>query len=124
MKNWFSRNATHFAIIGIFIVICFIYFAPAWQGKVLIQSDVTQAQAMQKEIMDFKAADGKAPLWTNSMFSRMPSYQIWVSYPKNIGTDIIAGTKGAVPYPIDIVLLYLLGGHLLLNVLRVKAWLA
>jgi len=124
MKNWFNRNATHFAIIGIFIVICFIYFAPAWQGKVLIQSDVTQAQAMQKEIMDFKKVDGKAPLWTNSMFSGMPSYQIWVSYPKNIGTHIMSGIKGALPYPIDVVLLYLLGAYLLLNVLKVKPWLA
>ncbi|GAA4784161.1 YfhO family protein [Olivibacter ginsenosidimutans] len=124
MKNWFNRNTVHFAIIGIFIVICFVYFAPAWQGKVLIQSDVTQAQAMQKEIMDFKAADGKAPLWTNSMFGGMPSYQIWVSYPKNIGTHIMAGIKGIFPYPIDIVLLYLLGAYLLLNVLGVKPWLA
>ncbi|MFC6103919.1 YfhO family protein [Olivibacter domesticus] len=124
MKNWFNRNATHLAIIGIFIAICLIYFSPAWQGKVLIQSDVTQAQAMQKEIMDFKQEDGKGPLWTNSMFSGMPSYQIWVSYPKNIGTHIMAGLKGALPYPMDVVLLYLLGAYLLFNVLRVKPWLA
>ncbi|MGK9126914.1 YfhO family protein [Olivibacter sp. SA151] len=124
MKNWFNRNATHFAIIGIFIVICLIYFAPAWQGKVLLQSDVTQAQAMQKEIMDFREKDGKGPLWTNSMFGGMPSYQIWVSYPKNIGTHIMAGLKGALPYPMDVVLLYLLGAYLLLNVLKVRPWLA
>ncbi|MEH6305043.1 YfhO family protein [Olivibacter sp. CPCC 100613] len=124
MKNWFNRNATHFAIIGIFIIICLIYFAPAWQGKVLLQSDVTQAQAMQKEIMDFREQDGKGPLWTNSMFGGMPSYQIWVSYPKNIGTHIMAGLKGALPYPMDVVLLYLLGAYLLLNVLGVRPWLA
>ncbi|WP_134089475.1 YfhO family protein [Olivibacter sp. XZL3] len=124
MKNWFNRNATHLAIIGIFIAICFIYFAPAWQGKVLVQSDVTQAQAMQKEIMDFREKDGKGPLWTNSMFGGMPSYQIWVSYPKNIGTHIMAGLKGALPYPVDVVLLYLLGAYLLLNVLGVRPWLA
>jgi hypothetical protein len=124
MKNWFNRNATHLAIIGIFIAICLIYFSPAWQGKVLLQSDVTQAQAMQKEIMDFKQEDGKGPLWTNSMFSGMPSYQIWVSYPKNIGTHIMTAFKGALPYPMDVVLLYLLGAYLLFNVLRVKPWLA
>jgi hypothetical protein len=124
MKNWFNRNATHLAIIGIFIAICLIYFSPAWQGKVLLQSDVTQAQAMQKEIMDFKQEDGKGPLWTNSMFSGMPSYQIWVSYPKNIGTHIMTALKGALPYPMDVVLLYLLGAYLLFNVLRVKPWLA
>jgi len=124
VKNWFNRNATHFAIIGIFIVICCIYFAPAWQGKVLLQSDVTQAQAMQKEIMDFRGNDGKGPLWTNSMFGGMPSYQIWVYFPKNIGTHIMAAIKGALPYPMDVVLLYLLGAYLLFNVLRVKPWLA
>jgi len=124
MKNWFNRNATHLAIIGIFIAICLIYFSPAWQGKVLLQSDVTQAQAMQKEIMDFKQEDGKGPLWTNSMFSGMPSYQIWVSYPKNVGTHIMTALKGALPYPMDVVLLYLLGAYLLFNVLRVKPWLA
>jgi len=124
MKNWFNRNSVHFAIIGLFIVICFIYFAPAWHGKVLIQTDVTQAQAMQKEIMDFRKQDGKAPLWTNAMFGGMPSYQIWVSFPKNIGTHIMAGIKGAVPYPIDVVLLYLLGAYLLFNVLGVKPWLS
>lgn len=124
MKNWFSRNTVHFAIVGIFIAICFIYFSPAWQGKVLVQSDVTQAQAMQKEIMDFKTEDGKGPLWTNAMFSGMPSYQIWVYFPKNIGTHIMAGIKGAVPYPIDVVLLYLLGAYFLFNVLRIKPWLA
>lgn len=124
MKTWFNRNATHLAIIGIFIAICFIYFSPAWQGKVLMQSDVTQAQAMQKEIKDFQSADGKAPLWTNSMFSGMPSYQIWVSYPKNIGTHLMSAVKGIAPYPIDVTLLYLLGAYLLFNVLRINPWLS
>lgn len=124
MKDWFKQNATHFAVIGVFIAICFVYFAPAWQGKVLFQSDVIQAQAGQREIMEFKAKDGNAPLWTNSMFSGMPSYQIWVSYPKNIGTHIMGFFKTVFPNPIDTILLFLLGAYLLFNVLKVKPWLA
>lgn len=124
MKHWFTRNAIHFAVIGLFIAICFVYFAPAWQGKVLVQGDVLRAQAGQREIMEFKQQDGNAPLWTNAMFSGMPSYQIWVSYPKNIGTHIMWLFKTLFPNPIDTILLYLLGAYLLFNVLRVKPWLA
>lgn len=104
MKNWFTRNAIHFAIIGIFIAISFIYFTPAWQGKTLMQYDVVQAKAMQREIMEFKDQDGKGPLWTNAMFGGMPSYQIWVSYPKNIGTHIMGFFRAVFPNPIDTIL--------------------
>ncbi len=124
MKNWFTRNAIHFAIFGIFIAITYLYFSPAWQGKSLVQGDVSRAQAMSREIMDFKAKDGNAPLWTNSMFGGMPSYQIWASYPTNIGSYIVSFFKSVFPNPIDTILFYLLGAYLLFSVLRIKPWLA
>ncbi|KAA8481378.1 membrane protein YfhO [Arcticibacter tournemirensis] len=124
MSNWFKRNGVHLAIIGLFIVMCFIYFSPALQGKILYQGDVLQAKAMQKEIMDFKAKDGTAPLWTNSMFGGMPAYQIWAQFPKNITTYVITFFKTVFPNPIDVVLLYLLGAYLLFCALRVNPWLA
>ncbi len=124
MKNWFSRNAIHFAITGIFILICFVYFVPAWQGKVLVQGDVLRAEAGQKEIMEFREKDGKAPLWTNSMFSGMPSYQIWVAFPNNIGTHVLAAVKSVLPLPMDVILLFLIGGYILFCSLRLNPWLA
>ena len=124
MNNWFKRNGIHLAIIGIFIALCFVYFSPALQGKGLYQSDVLQAQGMQKEIMDFKAKDGKGPLWTNSMFGGMPAYQIWVQYPNNVTTYVISFFKTVFPNPIDTVLLYLLGAYFLFCVLRMNPWLA
>ncbi|WP_207426450.1 YfhO family protein [Pedobacter sp. SYSU D00535] len=124
MTNWFKRNGTHLAIIGLFIVLCFIYFSPALQGKALSQHDVLQAKGMQKEIMDYKASEGKAPLWTNSMFGGMPAFQIWAQYPNNIATHIVSFFKIVFPNPIDTVLLYLLGAYLLFCVLKVRPWLA
>lgn len=124
MKTWFNNNATHLAIIGIFIAITFIYFPPAWQGKVLYQHDVLQAQAGQQEILDVKARDGDMPLWTNSMFSGMPSYQVLIELPNNITTYLLQGFKGIFPHPIDVVLLYLFGAYLLFSVLKIKPWLA
>ena len=122
MNNWFKYNGTHLAIIGIFIALCFVYFAPAWQGKSLVQQDVLQAQAMAKELMTYKEKDGKAPLWTNSMFGGMPTYQIWMQYPKNITTYVISFFKTVFPNPVDTVLLYLLGAYLLFCVLRINPW--
>jgi len=124
MTNWFKRNGIHIAIIGLFIALCFIYFSPAIQGKVLSQHDVLQAKGMQREIMQFKERDGVAPLWTNSMFGGMPAYQIWAKFPKNITTYLLSGFKTIFPSPIDTVLLYLLGAYFLFCVLKARPWLA
>ncbi len=124
MNNWFKRNGIHLAIIGIFIALCFVYFSPALQGKALYQNDVKLAQEVQKEIMDYRAKDGKAPLWTNAMFGGMPAYQVWVQYPKNVTTYVISFFKNVFANPIDTVLLYLLGAYFLFCVLRMNPWLA
>jgi len=124
MNNWFNKNGTHLAIIAIFVVICFAYFSPVLQGKAPQQGDVLQAKAMQKEIMDVKSRDGKAPLWTNQMFGGMPSYQIWTQYPLNITTYGIDVVKNLFPDPVGTVLLYLLGAYLLFCVLKINPWLA
>lgn len=66
----------HFIAVGIFLVVAFIYCKPASEGKVLQQHDITQWKAMAKDIYDYKAEHGEAPLWTESMFSGMPGYMI------------------------------------------------
>ncbi len=124
MNNWLKKNGIHLAIIAFFVVICFIYFSPVLQGKAPAQGDVLQAKAMQKEIMDYKAIDGKGPLWTNQMFGGMPAYQIWVQYPLNLTTYGISVVKDIFPDPVGTVLLYLLGAYLLFCTLKINPWLA
>jgi hypothetical protein len=123
MSNWFKRNGIHFAIIGIFLLICFLYFTPAFQGKSLGQNDVTRAQATQKEIMDYRAK-GETILWTNQMFSGMPTFQIWAPYSSNITSHIVSALKAVFPNPVDTVLLLLLGGYFLFRVLKISPWLS
>src|ERR1700757_2805866 len=103
MNNWFKRNGTHIAVIGIFLALCFFYFSPAFQGKTLGQNDVTRAQSTQKEIMDYKAKDTTI-LWTNQILGGMPTYQIWAPYSSNIGSYIINGITRGLPNPVGIVL--------------------
>jgi hypothetical protein len=125
MNNWFKRNSVHFIIVAILIVISFAYvFTPIMQGKSLSQSDVVQAQGSQKEIMDVRAKTGHAPLWTNSMFGGMPTYQIWTSFPNSITTYVVEGMKNTFPNPVDTILLCLIGAYILFSVLKLNPWLA
>jgi len=125
MNNWFKRNSTHLIIVALLIVIPFAYFfTPLMQGKALAQGDVQRAQSMQKEIMDTRAKTGHEPLWTNSMFGGMPSYQIHVLYPNNVTSYVVESFKTIFPNPVDTVLITLLGAYLLLSVLRLNPWLA
>ncbi|MBC7653001.1 MAG: hypothetical protein H7098_00840 [Oligoflexus sp.] len=124
MNNWFKRNGIHLGMIVFFVVLCFVYFTPAFQGKVLMQGDVQKAAATQSEIMKFRAEDGKGPLWTNSMFGGMPTYQIWLKYPKNITTHVIDVINASFPNPVNTVLIYLLATYFLLIVLGMSPWLA
>ncbi|MFP5080586.1 YfhO family protein [Pedobacter sp. JCM 36344] len=124
MKNWFRSNRQHLLIISIFIALCFLYFSPAIQGKVLYQSDIMEAKAQSREIMEVKAATGHGPLWTNSMYGGMPAFQIWAKYPGNMLTYVIGFIKTVFPDPIDTILSFLLGSYFLLNVLKMKPWIA
>lgn len=123
MNNWFKRNGVHLAIAGIFVLICFFYCTPAFQGKTLGQSDVIGAQSTQKEINDYRAKDTTI-LWTNQIFGGMPTYQIWANYPKNITTHLINGLQGTFPDPVGTILVLLFGTYFLFNVLKLNPWLA
>jgi hypothetical protein len=124
MKNWFRSNFQHLLIISLFIVLCLVYFSPSIQGKVLYQSDVMEAQAQSREIMEVKAATGQGPLWTNSMYGGMPAFQIWAKYPGNLLTYVIGFMKTVFPDPIDIIVSFLIGSYFLLGVLKMKPWVA
>ncbi|MGO1648714.1 MAG: YfhO family protein [Sphingobacterium sp.] len=124
MKNWFKENQQHLVIIGILLLLVIFYFAPVWQGKALMQHDVMQARGSQKEIFEFREKDGTTPLWTNSMFGGMPTYQIWYDHVNNITTHIGPTIRKVFPPPSDVLLLFLLGGYFMFSVLGVRPWLA
>ncbi|MDB5124004.1 MAG: hypothetical protein JWP94_2133 [Mucilaginibacter sp.] len=123
MNNWFKRNGIHFIIAAIFLVLCFIYFTPVFQGKTLGQNDVTRAQSTQKEINDYKAKDTTV-LWTNQVLGGMPAFQIWAPYSGSIATHVINFLDTAFPSPIYIVFMLMFGSYFLFNVLKLNPWLA
>jgi hypothetical protein len=113
--------------IIIFLLISLFYCTPVFQGKVIFQSDVLQAVGMQKEMKDYHDKTGDYTLWTNSMFSGMPTYQIGKSgVPNyNIFGPIGKFLRFNLPsYSVDIIFLYLLSFFILLLVLEISPWLA
>lgn len=67
----------HLIAVAVLLAVAAIFYAPnAFSGKVLPQPDNDKARAMQTEIRHYLEVEGKVPLWTNSGFGGMPSYQI------------------------------------------------
>src|ERR1700751_4345950 len=119
MGTWFTRNGIHFIVAAAFLIISFMFFTPAFQGKTLGQNDVTRAQSTQKEINDYKEK-GTTILWTNQILGGMPVFQIWAPYSGSITTHIVDFLDTAFPSPIYIVFLLLFGSYFLFNVLKLN----
>ena len=88
MSVW-TRIWPHVAAYLIMLVVSFMLFRPyVFEDKVLAQPDNQRAKAMQAEVAKFKERDGKFPLWTNAMFSGMPTYMIQSNHEGNLHIPI------------------------------------
>ena len=76
LKSIFKSALPHIIAVAIFGIVAIIYCKPALEGKVLQQSDITQWKGMAQDAMVYAEKNGNSPLWTNSMFGGMPTYQI------------------------------------------------
>ena len=125
MKNInFKQILPYLLAVVIFATITMAYFSPILEGKMIRQSDIMNFKGMSKEIVDYRAKTGDEPLWTNSMFSGMPAYQISVLYEGNILRQLDRLMQLYLPYPASLVFLYMVGFFILLLVLKVDIWLA
>jgi len=111
--------------IVVYFIISIVYFSPVMQGKVLAQHDKMVWVASSKEIKDFKEKTGEKTLWTNSMFSGMPTYLI---NALREGNELMflhkALTLNDSFRPVSFLFLYLFGFFLALLVFGVNPWLS
>lgn len=121
--DWFKKFLPHIIAIGVLLLLAIIYCKPVLDGQVLAQGDNIQWQAMARQSLDYKAAHGQAPLWTNSMFGGMPGYQIVLESrePFNI-SDIGKVLTLWMPKPINFFFLAGLCFYLLCSVLGTRSW--
>lgn len=73
----------HSIALASFLFLSILYFYPQLQGKVIVQGDIISYKAASHELQTYAKEEGRFPLWTNSMFSGMPSFQIGIPTPGN-----------------------------------------
>ncbi|HUQ97350.1 MAG TPA: YfhO family protein [Chitinophagaceae bacterium] len=117
-----KKLVPHFIAVGVFLIVSVLYCRPALQGNVVSQHDVTQWQGAIHQSDVFKEQHGEYPLWTNSMFSGMPTFQI--GYPSNnyIPWWVHTALTLHLPKPIQFFFLACICFYFLCIVLRVNPY--
>jgi hypothetical protein len=125
MKSLRSSLNYILPIVGLLLV-NLIYFYPAVEGKILEQDDIMLGYAKGKEIRDYREKHGEEPLWTQAMFSGMPTFQLSIHYANNWtsyiqkAVSLIGGRKSSI----YIIFNLMLGFYLLMIGMKVNPWLS
>ena len=104
--------------IAAFILISFIYFAPAvMDGRVITQHDSLAAIGQGQEQRDYMARhDGERTRWNLSMFGGMPSYQMSPTYDSSKPQDFAKKAYQLfLPDYVFLVFIMLLGFYILMR---------
>ncbi len=120
LKQLFKNNWIHFLAIGLFIITTFLYFQPQFTGHSLKQHDIEQFKGMANEINHFREVNGEEPLWTNSMFGGMPTYQISTLYEGNLLHGVYRSFQLWMSSPAGMFFAYLLGFYIMLLCMKVN----
>ncbi|WP_417611649.1 hypothetical protein [Owenweeksia hongkongensis] len=117
-----KKLVPHIIAIVALIIINAIYFYPAFTGKTLEQDDIKLGVAKSKEIRDYRDATGEEPLWTNSMFSGMPTFLLNIHHNGNIFEHLEPVIKLWQPAQIGVILFLMLGFYFLLSSYNINPW--
>ncbi|GAB2698450.1 membrane protein [Hymenobacter frigidus] len=116
-----QRVLPHVLAVLFFVVLACVYFSPImFEGKTLAQHDITQFQGGAHEAQEYAKAMGKEALWTNSMFSGMPTYLISLHFPGDWSTYLQKALTLGLPAVVANLFLALLCGYILLVALGVR----
>ncbi len=118
---WWQRALPHALAVLFFVVLACAYFAPiVFEGKTLAQHDITQFQGGAHEAQEYAKAMGKEALWTNSMFSGMPTYLISLHFPGDWSGYLQKALTLGLPAVVANLFLALLCGYILLVALGLR----
>ncbi|MCB9081871.1 MAG: YfhO family protein [Lewinellaceae bacterium] len=124
MNPKFKVILPHISAVIIFLLCSIAYFSPQLQGKVMFQPDLVQYQGMAHELITYQKETGHQILWTNSMFSGMPTYQISAVRDGNLLRYLDNALQLGIDRPIGRFLAAMLSFYLLLVLLGVNSWIA
>jgi len=120
IKEFLTKNWTHFAVIGFILIVSVVFFKPQLDGYNLKQHDLVQWKGMSNEADMYRLDTGEEALWTNSMFGGMPTTQISTLYKGNLVKTSIYRFYDLFPSPIGLLILHLLGFYIMALFLRIN----
>lgn len=109
------------AVLAI-VSLCFFY-PDNFKGNTLAQYDMVQGAANGQEGVEYYQQTGEKALWTNALFSGMPTFQISPEYPSNSLFTWINSVYGlGLPTPSNLMFMMMFGFLILMACLRVRWW--
>ncbi|WP_303312435.1 YfhO family protein [Hymenobacter sp. BT730] len=119
------RVLPHLLAVVFFLVLVAVYFSPIlFDGKTLSQHDIVQFNGGAHEAAQYREVTGKEALWTNSMFSGMPTYLISTRFPGDLSLYLHQLFTLHLPAVVANLFLALLCGYVLFIALGVRPLLA
>ncbi len=114
----FKRALPDLIVVVAFILVSFIYFAPAViEGRVIAQHDSLAAIGQGQEQRDYmKRHDGERTRWNLSMFGGMPSYQMSPTYDSSKPQEVAKKAYSLfLPNYVSLLFILLLGFYILMR---------
>ena len=118
-----KKAIPHIIAIVSFLIITFAYLSPVFSGKDIFGGDTQSYVGMAHEANTYNATHDEQTLWTGSMFSGMPTYQICMKDDSSI-ISMLDDTLRLLPGPVYKVFLYLVGFYILLIAFGLSPYLA
>ncbi|MDE6197643.1 MAG: hypothetical protein K2F91_07240, partial [Muribaculaceae bacterium] len=124
IKEYLSRPQVwgFFVSVVVMAVIAVAFFYPDnFEGNSLRQPDMQQGAANGREAELFQQETGEKALWTNALFSGMPTFQISPSYPSNSLFTWLNTVYGlGLPVPSNLLFMMMFGFLILLYALGMR----
>lgn len=125
MKNLnFATLKPHLISIGIMIVLTIGILNPLFTGKKIGGHDTISYVGMSKETRDFREKTGEEALWTDRMFSGMPTFNISLMSGSNLIKYIDKSVRKVFPGPSAYLVIGMIGFYFLLVSLQCSSWLS
>ena len=123
MKISFKKLLPHIIAVTVFLLVAVIFCKPVLQGKVVFQHDLQGWRGMAQQSFEFKEKFGRFPLWTNSLFSGMPAYQIAMDADHSLSMGYFEKLISlGLPQPINFFFVACICFYFLCIVLRINPW--
>jgi len=123
MNNLFNSLKPHLLVGLIGLLAIFTYFPSVFlESKTIDMGDIKRSLSTSKQHRDFRDNSGIEPLWTNSQFGGMPTYQMNTKYPSNLISHLEKYTKLGLPSSLGLLFMMFIGFYFLSVSLGNKVW--